>query len=110
MNCQILNKTVFFILVFCHSFAFVGISQAQDIPPTVQPGAVEQEFSAPQPSLNRDEITLPSPSVSSLLEGVADVRFILRELIVEGNNSINIAELSPINTNKTRNYLKLTKL
>ena len=69
---------------------------AQEIPSSTRPDVIGQEFRAPDVPLSTEDFTLPSPSTGTLPDGVEDVRFLLSEIILEGNAALSEAELHPI--------------
>jgi hemolysin activation/secretion protein len=77
--------------------AFVAMpAGAQEVPPSTRPDVIEQELKAPEPPLSTEDFTLPSPGVGTVPEGVEDVRFVLNEIIIEGNGALSQAALNPI--------------
>lgn len=71
-----------------------GFAHAQVVPPSADPGRIEQRFEQPRVPQSRPETTVPVPGVAPAPAEAARIRFELRRIEIQGHTVYTDAELA----------------
>lgn len=97
--CFDMKSAAVLTLVLYGCFSFPGertAAQAQIIPGGVEPGPIDREFEERIAPKSTGKIIVPAPSAEMPPDNAASIRFILRDLAVEGSSIYGNARLRPL--------------